>query len=208
MAIISAISSALVGVGLSIFGATAAGWAAATAFANIVLGAAFLGGSALLARATAPTMKTPQAQAVINQSVGPRIRGYGRALLGGTRAFFDTKDGYLYQVIMMHHGEIDAVEYFKVGDRVVSLDGNGDVTNSEFITSTSNVRIRYHLGSPDQAADSLMTSVWSQWTSAHRLRGIAYSVVRFRSTSEVAKVSRLSIHALAAGFRSKVCALL
>jgi hypothetical protein len=89
---------------------------------------------------------------------------------------------------MMHHGEIDSVEHFRVGDRIVSLDGNGDVTNSEFVTSTSNVRIRSHLGSPNQAADSLMTSVWPQWTSAHRLRGIAYSVVRFRSTSEVAKV--------------------
>lgn len=77
---------------------------------------------------------------------------------------------------MMHHGEVDAIELFRVGDRIISLDSNGDVTNSEFITSTSNVRIRSHRGTANQVADSLMTSVWPRWTSVHRPRGIAYLV--------------------------------
>lgn len=182
MAIVSAISSALVGVGLSIFGATAAGWAAATMFSQVVLGAALLGASALFARATAPTMKTPQAQAVINQSTAPRIRGYGRALLGGTRAFWDSKDGDLWQVVMMHSGEIDAIEHFRIGDKVVTLDGSGRVTNSHFMEGDRwMVYIYSALGTSSQPALTAMLGAWSQWTSAHRLRGIAYFVTRFRS---------------------------
>lgn len=182
MAFLSSISSFLVGVGLNIFGATAAGWAAATAFANIVMGAAFLGLVSLASAAMAPTMKTPQAQAVINQSTGPRVRGYGRVLLGGTRAFWDSKSGDLWQVVMMHHGEIDYIEHFRIGDRVVTLDSSGRVTNSQFMNGDRwMVYIYSALGLPNQAALPAMASVWPQWTNAHRLRGIAYFVTRFRS---------------------------
>lgn len=184
MAFLSSISSFLVGVGLNIFGATAAGWAAATAFANIVMGAAFLGLVSLAGAAMTPTMKTPQAQAVINQSTGPRVRGYGRALLGGTRAFWDSKGGNLFQVVMMHHGEIDYIEHFRIGDRIVSLDGEGLVTTKPWgrEAGSSRVRIRSHSGTPNQTADAFMVSNWSGiWTSNHRLRGIAYFVTRFSS---------------------------
>lgn len=182
MAIFSAISSQLVLIGLNLFGATAAGWAAATAFANIVIGAALLGASALLTSSRAPTMRTPQAQAVINQSAGPRIRGYGWALLGGTRAFWDSKNGYLYQVVMAHSGEIDAFVSFRVGDIEVSLDSNGYVTNGAFdIGSTRFVLIRSHRGEVDQARDDLIFNAWPQWSDAHQLKGIAYFVTRYGS---------------------------
>jgi hypothetical protein len=186
MAIFSAITSQLVLIGWNVFGLTSL--AAATTFANIVIGAALLGVSALgQTMARQPSMRTSQAQAVINQSTGPRVRGYGRAKLGGTRAFFDSKSGRLYQVIMAHSGEIDAWEQFYVGDIAATLNGSGDATNSglSWTSETSGtqraVRILPYLGTDDQAADSLMSSVWSQWTSEHRLRGIAYFVARFRS---------------------------
>lgn len=183
------ITSALTIFGWNVLGLTSL--AAAGTFASLTIGAGLLGLSALTQSVFAPrspSIKTPQAQAVINQSTGPRIRGYGKALLGGTRAFFDSKSGTLFQIVMAHHGEIDAWEYFKIGDRAVTPDANGDVTNRAFVWVDDSdndqyaVRIREHLGTPSQGADSMMTSVWSGvWTSDHRLRGIAYFAVRFRS---------------------------
>src|SRR5262245_1987830 len=65
---------------------------------------------------------TPQAQATFNQAAGPRLRGYGRAKLGGTRAFWDSNgSGELYQAVMCHSGEIDEFEEFWIGDQLVTI---------------------------------------------------------------------------------------
>lgn len=189
-AITGYIASTLVGIGLST--------ALAGVAANVIVGAALLGVSMLLAPRP-PVMKTPQAQAVLNQSTAPRVRGYGYALLGGTRAFWDSKDGDLYQVVMMHSGEIDGIEYFKIGDTVATLDGSGNATNDIFTSVTGarggingspgtrnyHINIQSHLGSPDQGADGMMTGAWpGVWTNDHRLRGIAYLVTRFDSPNQ------------------------
>lgn len=180
------VASTLVGLGLT---AAAAGVAA-----NLIIGAALLG-ITMLTSARPPLMKTPQAQAVLNQSIGPRVRGYGRALLGGTRAFFDSKDGNLYQAVMMHSGEIDAIEGIRLGDQAVALNGDGDVTTAPFAwtyrppgaigdagETRYAVRIRQYLGTTTQAADPLIAGAFpSVWTSAHRLQGIAYLTARFTS---------------------------
>lgn len=186
MAVFSYLTAQLVLIGWNVFGLTTL--AGATMFANVVLGAGLLAlGIGANALSRPPQIKTAQAQAVINQSTGPRLRGYGRVLLGGTRAFFDSKSGDLYQVIMLHHGEVDAIEAIRIGDITATLNEDGDVTNPEFSSGlvTRNVRIRQHLGSPGQTADSMMTGAWSGvWTSAHRLRGIANLAVRFKSPNQ------------------------
>lgn len=189
-AITGYITSALIGIGLS---AAVAGVAA-----NLVVGAVLLGISVMMTPRP-PVMKTPQAQAVLNQSTSPRIRGYGYALLGGTRAFWDSRDGYLCQAVMMHSGEVDYIERFHIGDTTVTLDGNGDVTTSQFVTQEGgrggiggtpptnvyNVRISQHVGWANQPADQLLMNAFPGiWTAAHQLRGIAYFVTRFRSTKQ------------------------
>lgn len=156
--------------------------AAAGVVANIAIGAALIGLSAFasgLGQTQRPTTSTPQAQATINQSTGPRVRGYGRSMLGGTRAFFDSKDGVLYQIIMAHQGQVRQLEQFYVGDTPVVLDGGGNVTTTPF---AGYVRISEHDGAADQAADSGMLLRWpGVWTAAHQLRGIANWVVSFTS---------------------------
>ena len=189
-AITGYITSALIGIGLS---AAVAGVAA-----NLVVGAVLLGISVMMTPRP-PVMKTPQAQAVLNQSTSPRIRGYGYALLGGTRAFWDSRDGYLYQAVMMHSGEVDYIERFHIGDTAVTLDGNGDVTTAQFVTQEGgrggiggtpptnvyNVRIRQHVGWANQPADQMLMDAFPGiWTAAHQLRGIAYFVTRFRSPKQ------------------------
>lgn len=169
-------------LGLSLGAAMAIGGAVG----QIAIGAALLGLSSFLSPRP-PVMSTPQAQAVINQSVGPRVRGYGRALLGGTRAFYDSKSGFLYQAIMMHSGQIDAIESIRIGDTTVALNGSGDVTTAAFTWKDRTVtnyaiRIQQYLGTTTQTANALISGAFpSIWTSAHRLRGIAYLVARFRS---------------------------
>lgn len=176
-AIAGYITTTLVGIGFSAF--------VAGAVANIAIGAALLGigqlASAVLGGGAGGgrTTSTPQAQATLNQSTGPRIRGYGRAKLGGTRAFWDSKGGTLYQIIMSHHGEIDAFEQFFIGDLPVSVSGGGAVTTSPF--SGYAILVAYR-GLADQAADPSMLGAWpSVWTPEHRLRGIAYMFVGFSS---------------------------
>lgn len=164
-------------LGLSLTAAMAIGGAVT----NIAIGAALLGAQALLSGAFGPkpTTSTPQAQATVNQSTGPRIRGYGRAKLGGTRAFWDSRNGVLYQIVMAHHGQIDAFEQFYVGDRAVTLDENGTVLNGGL---TPYVVIRAQDGSPDQTAHGVMLNDWPDiWTADHRLRGIANWMVYFVS---------------------------
>jgi len=175
-AIVGAVGSAIAAVsgfigGLGIFGQFALGTALSLA-ANALF------------RPSAPSFENrqPTYQAVINQSTAPRRRGYGRGRLGGIRAFFDSKDGSLWQIIMLHHGQIDAFEQFYIGDTRVNLSG-ANVTTSPWAASDGNVYafIRAQDGSDSQDANGSMLSIWPQWTSAHRLRGIACLVVNFRS---------------------------
>lgn len=164
-------------LGLSLSAAMAIGGAVT----NIAIGAALLGAQALVGGVLGakPTTSTPQAQATVNQSTGSRVRGYGRAKLGGTRAFWDSRNGVLYQIVMAHHGQIDAFEQFYVGDRAVTLDGNGNVLNGGLFPY---VVIRTKDGSPDQTAHGVMLNDWPDvWTVDHRLRGIANWMVYFVS---------------------------
>jgi len=173
-AIAGYITTTLVGLGFSTF--------IAGAVANIAIGAALMGigqlANAAFGGSNNPQTSTPQAQATLNQSAGPRIRGYGRAKLGGTRAFWDSGLGNLSQIIMAHHGQIDAFEQFYIGDIAVAISG-GEVTTAPF---AGFVRIVGHDGASGQAADSDMLVAWPGiWTNEHQLRGIANWFVRFIS---------------------------
>ncbi len=165
-------------LGLSLTAAVAVGGAVT----NIAIGAALLGAQSLFSAVTSgprSSTSTPQAQATVNQSTGPRIRGYGRAKLGGTRAFWDSKNGILYQLIMGHHGKIDGYETFYVGDTNAFL-GEGGVAINEPLAGR--VYIEGFNGDEDQVASSSMMASWPAiWTSDHRLRGIAYWRVEFHS---------------------------
>lgn len=169
-AIAGYITTTLVSLGLSTV--------VAGAVANIAIGAALTAvASAAFGGGSKPQVNTPQAQATLNQSTGTRLRGYGRAKLGGTRAFWDSQGGTLYQIIMAHHGQIDAFEQFYIGDIAVGISG-GAVTTAPF---AGYVQIDTHNGSDTQLADVMMTNAWAQWTSAHRLLGIAYWSASFAS---------------------------
>ena len=183
MAIFTAIATAVTAV---------AGFIGSLGFlGQLALGAALSIGANLLLggsqrRPQLPTFNNPapQYQAVINQSSAARRRGYGRAKLGGVRAFFESNGGVLYQIVMIHQGRIDAYEQFFLGDQVVTLSGTGSVEQAPFALSATNAYAFLYprVGEANQSAESgLITDFPGIWTSDHRLRGIAYITSTFRS---------------------------
>lgn len=129
---------------------------------------------------------------VIRSSNQPRRVVYGEQMLSGALIYAATsyyakggeKDGYLHLVIALADHEVEAIDDIFVNDRRVptrSIGSDGEVTEGDFFGSPdgSYVRIKKHLGAADQAADSDLVSELDEWTSEHRLRGIAYVYIRF-----------------------------
>lgn len=156
--------------------------------ANAVLGAALMEGVFLAAgkafaisalasvlRPDGPGQQVSQAQArkqSIRSSVAPRQIVYGTAKVSGTLAYAGSTgadNGELWLVVPFHHGECDGVEATFLNDKLS--------TDDQF---TGKVAETIYLGTSSQTADAGLiaaTSGSGDWTSAHRLRGIGYSVL-------------------------------
>lgn len=111
---------------------------------------------------------------------------YGRARVGGVR-IFDTTTGssntYLHRVVAFSGHEVQSFDEIYINDELVTLDGNGNVTNPSRYDGF--VRIKKHLGSPTQAADSDLVSEVTEWTSAHKLSGLSYLYIRLKYDQDV-----------------------
>lgn len=181
-AIATFVGTAIAGA-IGLAGATILGVSAASLIGGVVVTGGLIAASYFLS----PTAKksipfqspAPQYQAVINQASGPRRRGYGRVKAGGTRAFWDSKDGLLYQIVMMHSGTIDGFEKYYLGDQEVTLAGDGNV---EQAPKTGYAYLYPFLGGTSQVALSGLVSAFPGiWTEQHQLKGIAYLAAVFKS---------------------------
>ena len=95
------------------------------------------------------------------------------------------KNSLLHLVIWFQKREVRAINDVLINDnriRDADLDSNGVVTSAPY---ANRVRLRKHLGEPNQAADKLMISEIPEWTTNHRLRGIAYLYVRLVWDSKI-----------------------
>lgn len=79
-------------------------------------------------------------------------------------------------------GDDGPVSYTLAGDGL-SITIHGSTTARVTYLTTVNfpfLRVSHHLGAPDQAADSYLMSIRpDRYTSAHRLRGLCYSVITY-----------------------------
>jgi len=118
---------------------------------------------------------------------------YGMARVGGIR-LYDASTGanndYLHRIVAFAGHRIQSYEQIYLNDEVVTLDGSGNVTSPARYNGY--VRIKSYSGMTTQAADTdLISETLSlpenegRWTSAHRLRNIAYLYVRFRYNQDV-----------------------
>ena len=110
---------------------------------------------------------------------------YGRVRTGGTVVYMETTEvsnEYLHIVIVLACHEVNAIEKIYFDDHEVTLDANGDATDSRY---AGFVRIKKALGTDDQTAFAdLVAESNGYWTSAHRLRGRAAIYVRLKFSTE------------------------
>lgn len=117
---------------------------------------------------------------------------YGETRLGGV-IFYQTltdkgtppseeTNEYYHMCIAFAAHEIEQFTTIYIDDEAATIDANGNVTAPS--RWAGNIRIKEHLGSPDQQADPDMVSEIAEWTSDHRARGIAYLYCRFDYSSD------------------------
>ena len=116
---------------------------------------------------------------------------YGERKLGITRVFVEssgTDNQYLYVAGVLCEGEIQSIESIYIDDKLVTFDGAlTDGTVREVNSSDSNfykdglshIQVQAFLGTDTQVASSILTTS-SNWTSNHRLKGVAYLAFRFK----------------------------
>jgi len=111
---------------------------------------------------------------------------YGKVRVGGARIYDEatgSTNEYLHRIIAFAGHEIQSFDEIYINDELATLDGSGNVTSPS--KYNGKVRIKLHLGSPDQTADSSLVSESAHWTSEHRLRGIAYMYIRLQFDADV-----------------------
>lgn len=157
--------------------------------ASIVGTVAIAGGSLALQYALRPNQpdqpKPQDGQIITRQTVPPRRRGYGRLKLGGPLLLSYTLSGVRYQVVALHHGEIDAIEENWFSEFFCPVVSNQVVGRFEE-SGTPLIHIYTHLGTATQIANAyLVASLGSLgvWTANHRARGVAIAVVGTQQTA-------------------------
>ena len=114
-----------------------------------------------------PQASRQQVMATITQTDAPRIRAYGRNLLGGIRALYEADGGFLIQIVVIHHGQVDGLVRFWIDGEPVSWN-----------SSTGEVERYKVLGFRDGSGiggdyDPALTAFPAIWTAAHRLQSQA-----------------------------------
>lgn len=140
---------------------------------GVSIGLSFLASS--LFRPSQP--KPEDVQQSTRQPTQPRIRHYGRVKASGPWVFAEAKAGIFYKVLVLGQGPFDAIEEYWFDDINVTaaMDANGRV-QSEPWTGTDHdslLRIQSRLGAATETAYADLTSVFPEWTTAHRGDGLA-----------------------------------
>lgn len=111
---------------------------------------------------------------------------YGETWTAGTIRFRNAtgaNNNDFYMVIVLAGHEITSVQQVVANKLTLTLDGSGNVTSPSTLAGIVNVR--FYLGTDSQTADSTLTTTFpTHWTSNHRLRGLAYAIVRLTFDEE------------------------
>lgn len=171
-------------IGLS-SSAALAGFQAA-AFLSTGLGAVLLNvglgiGLNYLAQALMPRPQSPpptQRFANLRQPVQDRTKAYGLTRIGGPVFFWQAIAPKRYYGVILNTGEIDGFHSRYLDEREATLDGSGFVTNSELQSGgRSRVQVQEFTGASGQAAPTLLLNNFTEWTSAHKMTGLAGAVI-------------------------------
>jgi hypothetical protein len=148
-----------------------------------IITAAALGAALLLQpnQGRRPEQNRDPGQLQVKQSVPPRVRGYGRAKLGGALAMMETAYGALYQAWVHCEGPIHAYEEWWLNDAKTGI-VSGSLSGQAGIKPWfDKIEIESYLGTSTQTASPLLLGGFPGiWTVNHRLLGLAYSVMQLK----------------------------
>ena len=201
MVVITALAAVGSAVAASAFGAAIGIGAVTGTFAlaaiglatNLVLGAALkaLSPKPSIAGANRGYQTTAIGTALDHQII------YGKMRVGGARIYDeatgDTNE-YLHRIIAVAGHEITSFDRIYINDSYVDFDDIDEDGNVSTVTDADGsssdrydgyLRINFHLGSPDQTADTDLVSESAHWTDTCRLRGIAYMYIRMKYNADV-----------------------
>lgn len=169
-------------------GATAISYATLIGYASTI-GASIAYGNSQAAkmRNALSSVSSDQGRNVMARDPLASRRGiYGQVPVTGPVLFMHTtgtKNEYLHVIVGMAGHECEELGEIKFpNDEVVPLDGSGNATGKY----AGYVTIKKHLGSTSQTYDTdLAAAAPGLWTSAHRLRGIAYLYIQFKYSADL-----------------------
>jgi hypothetical protein len=136
---------------------------------------------------------------MVREATFPRQIIYGQVRTSGPMVFIDTSgtnNEYVHIIVALAGHECQEITAVYLGEDAVVLDGSGDVISGPY---SGYARVKKHLGTASQAADSDLVSDSSKWTTNHRLRGVCYVYVRLQWNSEVFTQGIPNISALVKG---------
>ena len=133
------------------------------------------------------TNEAIQRKSLIRSPVADRSIIYGSVRKSGSIVHAETlnNNADLYLVIALCGHEVNSIGSVFFNDTEITtgqLDGSGNVTSGTF---SGKAQIVKHLGATDQTVDTVLDSASTVWTSNHRLRGIAYLMVKLTYETDV-----------------------
>jgi len=151
-----------------------------TSFASSLI----LGGLSMALAPDAPSAPRQVPKGItrqIRQPVTTRKIVYGEARVSGPMVYVAQSgdNQYFHMILPVAGHEVQEIGEIWLNDVSITddmLDGSGSVTSGQF---SGLVRIKKHLGADNQTADSDLVSEITEWTTTHRLRGVAYVYARF-----------------------------
>ena len=153
--------------------------AIANAISLIAVPALAVGASLAFGTKRAPSIKASDAKSTFDSEEAQVMEGIGRVRVGGLKAFGNSDGSTRARLVCRLQGPIDAIEEYYIGGREVTVEPNGDVSSPPWARSGgswANWKDKAGTGS-ETAWSGLLSLFPSLWTSSHRVRGIAQSLI-------------------------------
>lgn len=152
-----------------------------TAVGNLALSLGLSYIASLLFRPDQP--KPSDGQVEVKQAVPSRFWHYGRVKVSGPLAFYESRNGALYKLVMLSTRPVDAIEHVFMNDVAVGIRSDGAVVSGSPTVGGSGefyAYINQSTGAADQGPSGLLRFNFPDaWTADHRLQGTAYIVGQF-----------------------------
>lgn len=186
--IVGGAESALGGIGAALGGtALLGGSSLLTTVSGIALSVGLSYAASLLT--PKPAQPNQSTQTTINESTAARVRGYGRAMLGGARIYWDNvySSGTSFRASILAHclGPIDAIEAYIFDDVYGTFSYGFAFGSAQAVVNYGGlVTVETQQGTGVQTESALAATYIPDWASTDTAKGICYTVVLYRSVAQ------------------------